>query len=101
MVGSRADEVHGGEAVVRSRCQAMAEAVHAELGKHREEQERELEELTATQHRNEVAQQRMGQLQQVLAKPLRLSPGAVAVSAKTGHGFTSTSTRAGHCHRHS
>lgn len=87
MVASHADEVQGGDAVVRSRCQDMVEAVHTELGKYREEQERELAELLSTQYRNEAAEERAEHLQQVLSKPLRLSPAAVAVSAKTNEGF--------------
>ena len=87
MVASHADEVHGGDAVVRSRCQAMAQAVHTELGKYREEQERELAELLSTHSSNQAAEQRIDHLRNVLSKPLRLSPGAVAVSAKTGEGF--------------
>ena len=87
MVGSHADEVEGGEAVVRSRCEAMAEAVHAELTRYRAAQERELAELLSTQTRTEAAEQRTRHLQRVLSQPLRLLPQAVAVSAKTGQGF--------------
>ena len=49
MVGSHADEVEGDEAVVRSLCEAMTEAVHAELRRYRAAQERELAALSATQ----------------------------------------------------
>ena len=87
LVGSHADEVEGGEPVARSRCEAMAQAVHAELEEYRAAQERELAELSSTQFRTEAAEQRARQLEQVLSQPLRLSPRAVAVSAKTGQGF--------------
>ena len=86
-MGSHADEVEGGEPVARSRCEAMAQAVHAELEEYRAAQERELAELSSTQFRTEAAEQRARQLEQVLSQPLRLSPRAVAVSAKTGQGF--------------
>ena len=49
MVGSHADEVEGGESVVRSRCEAMADAVHAALVDYRVAQEQELAELSAMQ----------------------------------------------------
>ena len=52
MVGSHADEVEGGEPVVRARCEAMAQAVHAEMGRYRAAQERELAELLSTQSFN-------------------------------------------------
>jgi hypothetical protein len=87
MVGSHADEVEGGEPVVRARCEAMAQAVHAEMGRYRAAQEQELAELLSTQSRSEAAEQRVGQLERVLSQPLRLSATAVAVSAKTGQGF--------------
>eukprot|EP01043_Picozoa_sp_COSAG02_P006525 COSAG02_NODE_187_length_30377_cov_3.636271_2_plen_1415_part_00 len=87
LVGSHADEVEGGESVARSRCQAMAEAVHAELEGCRAAQEQELAELPSSQGRSEAAADRARKLERALSKPLRLSPGAVAVSAKTGQGF--------------
>ena len=87
MVGSHADEVEGGEPVVRARCEAMAQAVHAEMGRYRAAQEQELAELLSTQSRSEAAEQRVRRLERVLAQPLRLSATAVAVSAKTGQGF--------------
>ena len=86
MVGSHADKVKGGEIAVRSRCEAMAKAVHTELEQYRAAQQQELAELSR-QVRSEAAPQRACQLQRVLSQPLRLSPGAVAVSAKTGRGF--------------
>ena len=86
MVGSHADKVKGGEIAVRSRCEAMAKAVHTELEQYRAAQQQELAELSR-QVRSEAAPQRARQLQRVLSQPLRLSPGAVAVSAKTGRGF--------------
>ena len=87
MVGSHADEVEGGEAVVRSRCEAMSRAVHAELQQYRAAQEQELAEVEAARGRGEAAEQRMRDLQRVLSRPLRLSAGCIAVSAKTGDGF--------------
>ena len=87
MVGSHADEVEGGEAVVRSRCEAMSRGVHAELQQYRAAQEQELAEVEAARGRSEAAEQRMRDLQRVLSRPLRLSAGSIAVSAKTGDGF--------------
>ena len=66
-MGSHADEVEGGDAVVRSRCKTMAEAVHAELGQYREEQEREHRELLSMQNRSKAAERRASKLQQVLS----------------------------------
>ena len=87
MVGSHADEVEGGEAVLRSRCEGMSTAVHAELQRYRAAQKQELAELEAAQGRGgEAAAQRLRDLQRVLSQPLRLSAGAIAVSAKTGQG---------------
>ena len=40
-VGSHADEVEGGEAAVLAGCEAMAQAVHVELGRHRAAKEHE------------------------------------------------------------
>ena len=59
MVGSHADEVEGGEAVVRSRCEAMSRAVHAEVQQYRAAQEQELAEVEAVRGRDEAAEQRM------------------------------------------
>ena len=87
MVGSHADEVEGGEAVVRSRCEAMSRAVHAEVQQYRAAQEQELAELEVARVRGEAAEQRMRDLQRVFSRPLRLSAGCIAVSAKTGDGF--------------
>jgi hypothetical protein len=87
MVGSHADEVEGGESVVRSRCEAMADAVHAALEDYRAAQEQELAELSAMQGRSEAADDRVRKLERVLSQPLRLSPQAIAVSSKTGQGF--------------
>ena len=45
LVGSHADEVEGGEAVVMQRCRHMAQRVHAELAKYRQTQQRRWVEL--------------------------------------------------------
>ena len=58
----------------------MAEAVHAELGQYREEQEREHRELLSMQNRSEAAERRASKLQQVLSKPLRPMSRADSVS---------------------
>ena len=87
LVGSHADEVEGGEAAVLAGCEAMAQAVHFELGRHRAAKEHERAELESLAVRGEEAEQRLQQLKRVLSHPLRLSAGAVAVSAKTGQGF--------------
>ena len=89
MVGSHADEVEGGEAIVRSRCEAMAEAVHAGLGRYRAAQQQELADLQAAHGhgRSEAAEQRARDLRLALSRPLRLARAALAVSAKTGQGF--------------
>ena len=87
MVGSHADEVEGGDAVAQARCETMAQAVHAELGRYRAAQEEERAELESIAVRGEAAEQRLQELMRVLPHPLRLSAGAIAVSAKTGEGF--------------
>lgn len=86
-MGSHADEVEGGEAVVRAHCATMAQAVHAELGRYRAAQEEERAELESLAVRGEAAEQRLQELMRVLPHPLRVSAGAIAVSAKTGDGF--------------
>ena len=86
-MGSHADEVEGGEAAVRSGCEAMAQAVNVELGRHRAAQELERADLESLAVRDEDAEQRLQRLKRVLSHPLKLSAGAVAVSAKTGQGF--------------
>ena len=87
MVASHADEVEGGESAVRSRCEAMADAVHAALEDYRAAQEQELAELSSMQGRSAAADERVRKLERVLSQPLRLSPQAIAVSSKTGQGF--------------
>lgn len=87
LVGSHADEVDGGADDVRSSCEAMAQAVHVELERHRAAKKREMAEVESLQVRSEEAEQRLQQLTRVLSHPLKLSAGAVAVSAKTGQGF--------------
>ena len=88
LVGSHADEVEGGEAAVLAGCEAMAQALHVELGRHRAAKEHERAELESLAVRGEEVEQRLQQLERVLSHPLRLSPGwEIAVSAKTGQGF--------------
>ena len=83
MVGSHADEVEGGEAVVRSRCEAMSRAVHAELQQYRAAQEQELAVVEAARGRGEAAEQRMRDLQRVLSRPLRLSAGSIEIATES------------------
>ena len=57
MVGSHADEVEGGEAVVQSLCEAMVQAMHTELGQYHAAQEHERAELESLAVRGEEAEQ--------------------------------------------
>ena len=87
LVGSHADEVEGGEAVVMQRCRHMAEQVHAKLAQYRQTQQAELDSLSSMQLLSPAASERAKQLKVALSKPLRLATEAIAVSAKTLEGF--------------
>eukprot|EP01045_Picozoa_sp_COSAG04_P012313 COSAG04_NODE_824_length_10051_cov_4.830687_2_plen_1826_part_00 len=87
LVGSHADEVAGGEAVVVQRCRQMSERVHAELAKYRQTQQNELDRLSSMQTLSPDAAERVARLQRVLSQPLRLAAEAIPVSAKTLEGF--------------
>ena len=84
-------EVREVKSIAEQLAAAVGQAkVHAELDKYRTAQETELAQLTlwsmaSAQHA--AVTERQAQLRKLLSKPLRLSPGAVAVSAKTNEGF--------------